>query len=553
MNEQTEDKSKATTGEDASPKKEGIIRRLINRFRPRPPKNTNKEIIINVEPLETRVAVMESGVLEEYNIERTNEERLVGSFFKGRIKNLESSLKAAFVDIGYEKNAFLHYWDILPSSLDATIEPVSEPNREKQRPRMTTRDIPSMYPAGTEIIVQVTKGPIGTKGPRVTTNLSLPGRYLVLLPNSTESGVSRKIENDAERVRLKKIVRELRVPDGMGVIVRTAGEGQKQRYFVRDLHILLGVWKEIAQKIKSSSTPSCVYQEPDLIERTVRDFLTEDVDRIIVDSVPKFELIRDLVSSISRRSRNQVKLYDEDIPVFEKFNVEKQIEQAFRRQVWLPSGGYIVIDETEAMVSIDVNTGRHKPGRDQQETILRTNLEAADEICRQLRLRNIGGLLVLDFIDMRHHRDQQDVYNRVRDRLKRDRAKTHVLAISELGLMEMTRQRQTESMAAAVYDECPYCKGRGMVKSVLSLSVEIQRKIREVLRRHVAAAGEQEAALSLRVLVHPDVLARLRKEDEKLLVDLEKKYSGKLSFRPDPSFHHEQFKIVNAVTGEELT
>jgi ribonuclease G len=246
-----------------------------------------------------------------------------------------------------------------------------------------------------------------------------------------------------------------------------------------------------------------------------------------------------------------VKLYDEEVPIFERFNIEKQIEQAFRRQVWLPSGGSIVLDETEAMISIDVNTGHHKPGRDQQETILRTNLEAASEICRQLRLRNIGGLLVLDFIDMRMERDRYEVFARMREQLKRDRAKNHVLPISQLGLMEMTRQRQSESMAAAVYDECPYCKGRGMVKSVLSLSVEIQRKIREVLRRHAGAT--KETSLNLRVLVHPDVLNRLRTQDERILVEMEKKYSGKLSFRADPSFHHEQFKIVNAASGEELT
>ncbi len=549
MEDKTEQKQETAASQEA-PKKEGFLRRIINRFRPRPPKSSQKEIIINIEPLETRVAVMESGVLEEYNIERAGVERLVGSFFKGRIKNLESSLKAAFVDIGFQKNAFLHYWDILPAALDATIEPIDEKASDDRRSRLTQRDIPGMYPPGTEIIVQVTKGPIGTKGPRVTTNLSLPGRYLVLLPNSPESGVSRKIENPAERTRLKKLVRSLRIPDGMGVIVRTAGEGQPARYFIRDLAILRGIWEEVAQNIKSKPTPSTVYQEPDLVERTVRDFLTEDVDRIVVDNVTQFERVRDLVSNISRRSRNKVKLYDEEAPVFEKFGVEKQIEQAFRRQVWLPSGGYIVVDETEALVAIDVNTGHHKPGREQQETILRTNLEAADEICRQLRLRNIGGLLILDFIDMRNPRDRQAVYHRVQERLKRDRSKTHVLPISELGLMEMTRQRQTESMAAAIYDECHYCKGRGLVKSTLSLSVEIQRKIREVLRRH--ASAKKEEAIALRVLVHPDVMNRLKNEDEKILVEMEKKYAGKLQFRADATFHHEQFKLVNAVTGEEL-
>ncbi|MFA5193593.1 MAG: Rne/Rng family ribonuclease [Verrucomicrobiia bacterium] len=516
---------------------------------------SNKDIIINAEPLETRVAVMENNQLEELSVERTTEERLVGSIFKGRIKNLENGLKAAFVDIGGEKNGFLHYWDIMPAALDSSIEAVDRgaKRREPQR-RITQKDIPNLYPAGSEIVVQVTKGPISTKGPRLTTSISLPGRYLVLMPFSDQSGISRKIEDDRERQRLRKILRSLSIPEGMGVIIRTVGEGQKQRYFVRDLHLLLTAWHQVEENIKSKPAPSCVYQEPDLIERTVRDFLTEDISKIIVDNEKQADRIRDMIGQISRRSRSKVKNYTDPEPIFEKTGVEKQIEQAFRRQVWLKCGGYIVIDETEALISIDVNTGRHKPGRDQEQTILHTNLEAAAEACRQLRLRNIGGLVVVDFIDMKNRKHQHQVYQKMREGVRRDRAKTHILPISQLGLLEMTRQRQTESVISSTFEDCPYCKGRGMVKSALSMSVEIQRKISEVLRRHRPAQLDPENPpdIQLCVFVHPDVLQRLRSQDEHLLIELEKKFYGKLSFRADSAFHLEQFKIVNLKTNEEL-
>ena len=519
------------------------VNRLI-----KPETNTQKEVIINAESLETRVAVIEEGKLEEFTIERTTEERLVGSIFKGKVRNLEDGLKAAFVDIGFEKNAFLHYWDIVPTGFDNGVEIVERESRKRDRPRITQKDIPRLYPPGSDIVVQVTKGPIGTKGPRVSTNLVLPGRYLVLLPNSDQSGISRKIENPEERQRLKKILRELPLPEGMGVIMRTAGENQQKRYFIRDIALLLEQWREIQDKIKSQGPASCVFQEPDLIERTVRDFLTEDVDRVVVDSSHAYDRMRAIIGKISPRSLEKIKLYIEHQPIFDRFNISRQLENAFSRQVLLKSGGYIVIDETEALVAIDVNTGRHKGGKDQESAILRVNIEASDEICRQLRLRNMGGLIVLDFIDMKSRRDQQAVYQRVKEGLRRDRAKTHVLPISQLGLMEMTRQRHSESVRSAVYDDCPYCKGRGMVKSAVTMSVEIQRKLNEILKKR----PRDESDFQLRIAVHPTVLERLRNEDEKLIIEMEKRYFGKLSFRPEPSFHAEQFKIVNVATNEEL-
>jgi len=515
----------------------------------RPEKKIHKEVIINAETLETRVAVLEDGKLEEFNIERTTEERLVGSIFKGKVRNLEDGLKAAFVDIGFEKNAFLHYWDIVPNQFDSGVEIVErEGNKRRDKPKITQRDIPRLYPPGSEIIVQVTKGPIGTKGPRITTNLVLPGRYLVLLPNSDQSGISRKIENQEERRRLKKILRELSIPEGMGVIMRTAGEGQQLRYFVRDVALLLEEWRDVQEKIKKQPMATCVFQEPDLIERTVRDFLTEDVERIVVDNQKAYDRMCEMISKISKRSANKIKLYAEAQPVFDRFNISKQLENTFSRQVHLKGGGYIVIDETEALVAIDVNTGRHKGSRDQEATILKVNLEAAEEITRQLRLRNMGGLIVLDFIDMKSRRDQQSVYQKIKDGLRRDKAKTHILPISQLGLMEMTRQRHSESVRSAVYDDCPYCKGRGKVKSVVTMSVEIQRKLQEILKKRT----RDESDFQLRIVVHPTVLDRLRTEDEKHLIEMEKRYFGKLSFRADTGMHAEQFKIVNVENNEEL-
>jgi len=519
------------------------VQRLI-----KPEAKTHKELIINAESLELRVALVEQGRLEELTIERTTEERLVGSIFKGKVRNLEDGLKAAFVDIGFEKNAFLHYWDIVPTSFDSGVEVVEREGKRRDRPRITQKDIPRLYPPGSEINVQVTKGPIGTKGPRVTTNIVLPGRYLVLLPNSDQSGVSRKIENQEERQRLKNILRDMSIPDGMGVIMRTAGEGQQKRYFISDLALLLEQWKEIQEKIRTQPPASCVFQEPDLIERTVRDFLTEDVDRVVVDNAQAAERMRAMISRIFPPAAKKIILYTEHQPVFDRLNITRQLENAFSRQVHLKSGGYIVIDETEALVAIDVNTGRHKSSRDQESTILRVNTEAAEEICRQLRLRNMGGLIVLDFIDMKSRRDQQQVYQRIKEGLRRDKAKTHVLPISQLGLMEMTRQRHSESVRAAVYDDCPYCKGRGKVKSAITMSVEIQRKLNEILKKR----PRDESDFQLRIAVHPTVLERLRTEDEKLIIEMEKRYFGKLSFRPEPSFHAEQFKIVNVATNEEL-
>ena len=516
-------------------------------------KGAYRELIINSEPLEKRVALLVDGRLEKFEIERESDNRMVGGIYKGRIKNLDPGLKAAFVDIGYTKNAFLHYWDMLPAAADSSIE-VVRVNKKKNAPARpaepTVKDIPQFYPPGTEIVIQVTKGPIGTKGPRTTTNLSIPGRYLILTPFSDGCGISRKIEDPLERKRLKTLINELTLPEGVGVIVRTAGEGKKSRYFVRDLHILLKTWENILAKIQSDRAPACLYQEPDVVERTVRDFLTEEVDRVLIDSKEDFERTQKLVAQISKRSAGKIAFYKDSIPIFERFNIERQIEQTGQRKVPLPSGGEIIVDETEALIAIDVNTGSHKNrGGDEKNVIYAVNLEAAAEIARQIRLRNLGGLIIMDFIDMKERRHRNAVYEKMVELMSSDKAKNHILPISSLGIMQMTRQRQQESLSSNLYTDCPYCRGRGIVKSATTVSVELQRKLSSVVRRLQLRNDGKE--YSLRVLVHPSILERLRSEDADLLVRMEKLFGVKLAFRADLNYHVENFKIINAITGEE--
>src|SRR5437762_3329257 len=295
-------------------------------------RKTGNKLILNVEKLESRVALLENGRLEEYSVERKSSRNIVGSVYKGKVKNIEIGLKAMFVDIGFEKNAFLHFWDAIPAALDSGIEEIDRPANRRPRKRITAKDIPNIYPVGSDVIVQVTKGPIGTKGPRVTTNLSFAGRYLVLMPFSDRSGISRKIENQQERNRLRKILQQLDIPEGIGVIIRTVGEGQRARYFVRDLRFLLDQWAAVEDRIKNNPAPSRVFEEPDLVERTVRDFLTEEIDEVLCDDREAVDRMNQLFEKISSRARNRLKFYDGATPIFEALGIQKQIDDAFHRQ-----------------------------------------------------------------------------------------------------------------------------------------------------------------------------------------------------------------------------
>ncbi len=513
-------------------------------------KGSKIEIIINAENLETRVAVLEGGKVEEFLVEHPTEDRIVGSIFKGKIQNLEHDLQAAFVDIGMKKNAFLHYWDMIPDE-DALKEMTESPKKRRRtsrRKRYTNEEIEKRFSPGSEIIVQVTKGAIGNKGPRVSANLSIPGRHLVMMPGSKLKGVSKKINDNKERDRLKKILSQLQIPPKIGIIIRTAGSGARKKSFIADLRGLVAIWEEIKETIKKKKGPCCIYEEPGLVERIVRDWLTEDVDKIIVDSEDQFNLIRNVATRISRRARSRITLYKGDLPIFSHYNVDRQIEEAFRRRVMLPSGGHIVIDETEALIAIDVNSGRHKGSGSQEQAILEVNNQAVAEVARQLRLRNIGGLVVIDLIDMRMRKHQNQIYRAMKAALKRDRARINVLQISELGIMEMTRQRVEESILSSMVVDCPYCHGRGTVKSSLSMSVDIQRQIAALMRRRTSNGK----SLNLEIIIHPTVLSRMQKEDEKFLIDLESTFEGHLTFKSDPHKHMEYFMIRDAETGDAL-
>jgi ribonuclease G len=521
------------------------IKRLLGIGKPDPSRGNS--IVVNVEKLERRVALLEDGILEEYTVEREGDQNIVGGIFKGRVKNIEGGLKAMFVDIGLDKNAFLHFWDAIPAALDGGLEEIQREGKRKQQKKISSKDIPDIYPIGSEIVIQVSKGPIGTKGPRVTTNISMAGRYLVLMPYTEQFGISRKIEDPKERARLRKIVQKLAVPEGMGIIMRTIAQGTRARHFVRDLHMLLEQWDEIEARRANNPAPACIFQEPGLIERTARDFLTDEIDQVMCDDAETTEMIRNIAGKISRRAKRRIHyMPTTTTSIFDRVGIQKQIDEAFSRQVWLPCGGYIVIDETEALIAIDVNTGRNRGSKDVDKMILETNVEAAQEVARQLRLRNIGGLVVIDLIDMRHRKDQQTVYKAIKDRLKKDKAKTQVLQISPVGLMEMTRQRLNESLRDSMYEPCPYCQGRARVKTPMTMSVEIQRRLNTVIQRHRDSIGD------IIVIVNSDVLNRFKSEDAKLLVELERSHSGRLIFRSDPTLNRERFSIIDASTEKTI-
>ena len=536
--------------------------------------HVGREIVINAGKLETRVAVLENGRLEDFQVEHPADERLVGSIFRGRIQNLQDDLQAAFVNIGMKKNAFLHYWDMNPdedsllddddgdgSQADSADDDDSgskggsakhqDAKRKKgTAKRLSNEEIAKRFPAGSVVTVQVSKGPIGTKGPRITASLSIPGRYLVLMPGGTLRGVSRKIGDGEERKRLKKILDRLQkfIPKDCGLIVRTAGQGASHTAFVRDLRVLVNAYADMKRNIQELPAPSCVYEEPDLVMRIVRDWMTEDVDRIVVDDPVVFERVRKECARVSRHARNLVRRYDGNYPIFDHYGVETQLEEAFRRKVPLKSGGYLVIDETEALIAVDVNTGRHKGNGSQEDAILEVNLEAVEEVARQLRIRNIGGLVVLDLIDMKSRKHQQQVYRALRSACRRDKARTNITPISELGLLEMTRQRFDRSLFSQTRQQCPYCRGHGVVKSPMQLSADIQRRLRSL----TALLTQEKRETDLQICVHPTVLERLRDADSGFIREIQAEYKGRLSFKGEPLRQAESFAIVDVSSGQTI-
>jgi ribonuclease G len=534
-------------------------------------KKKSRKIILNCEKIESRMALLNAGRLEEYKVERKGGESIAGSVYLGKIVNISQSLEAAFVDIGTEKHGFLHFKDMIPATYDM-IESSSDkenilsnaPSRRRKtekisilqkyannlknkKGRVDLKDVPKLFPAGSEVIVQVVKDSIGTKGPKLSTNIAIPGRYVVLLPFSARGGVSRKIENAEERRRLHSIMRSLDLPEGMGCICRTNGEGRKEIYFKNDFEVLLASWNKYAASETKPKAPFLIFKEPNLIERTVRDFVTEEIDEIIIDDPETYNYVKKTISSIiGANVVRKISLHKKAEPIFEYFGAEKQTEEIFGRTVKLRGGGFICIDETEALIAIDVNSGS-KQGKDHPETILHTNLDAAEEIARQIRLRNIGGIVVIDFIDMRPQTQRDLVFKTMLNAVENDSAETKILPITKFGLMEMTRQRESESLSDAVFDPCPYCAGKGIVKSPTTIRVEIQRAINKILRKY-----NNQKDFSIRINVHPQILASIKNKDGDILNELEQKYGRHLSFRADPSLHFEKFIVNDPLTGVEI-
>jgi ribonuclease G len=494
-----------------------------------------RQIIINSTPQEARVATMENARLLEIQVERVRERSLAGSICKGRVLRVLPGMQAAFVDIGLEKAAFLPGADFFPLSADeyALQEPTFEAADETapaatdgdgaaelapppRRPR-SVPPIEERLQKGQDIIVQISKEPIGSKGARVTSNISLPGRYLVYLPFSRQVGVSRRIASEEERQRLREAV-EAVAPDSGGIIIRTACEGVSKREIQSDLRLLRKLWTRLSRKAETLPAPALLHQELDVILRTMRDLSASDVTRVVVDNRRDYQRILDFIDEVMPRWRPRVELYDLVEPIFERYGIEAQIAKALERKVWLKSGGYIVIDHTEALTAIDVNTGRFVGKTDHHETALRTNLEAARVIVDQLRLRNIGGLIVIDFIDMENAEHRKAVLGALTDALKADKARANIVGLSELGLVEMTRQRTRESLARRLCEPCPTCGQRGTVKGIATTAYEVLRRIR---REATINAPVQQVVVHL----HPSVAAFLAQYEPAALRELERELS----------------------------
>lgn len=519
-----------------------------------------KELLVNQTLNECRAALVENGEILDFLMERgldhAEEKPQVGNIYLGRVLRVLPGMQSAFIDIGWEKAAFLYVDDAYLPTLEEQRE-MAEKSRQQQSQKRVGEVIPDelstlsesvdmrFRPAGAtietflkegeEIIVQVAKEPISTKGPRVTRHVTLAGRHVVFMPFIEHTGVSRRIENEKERERLKDILDTIR-PEGKGVIARTAAEGQSYKTLKADYNMLVKIWKDVQSKNEKLKAPSLMYKDLNFIQRVLRDITDEDVATIAVDTKENFKEVEKFVSKFLPNLKGKLQFYDDQTPLFEKFGVEMEIERAISNRVFLRSGGSLNIDQTEALVSIDVNTGKFVGRKTLEETILRTNLEAVREIAYQLRVRNCGGIIIIDFIDMEKEEHREQVYNALLEALKKDRAKTNVLPISGLGLVEMTRKRTRDTLTRIMCEPCPYCEGSGRVKSTLTVCYELVRELTKTLKR-------SEDAKKVFIFAHPEVTARLCGEDLDLIETLEEAFGKSLAIRSENGYHVEQYEI----------
>jgi ribonuclease G len=508
----------------------------------------SKELIINTSDHETRVAFVENGTPRELFIERPKESDIAGNIYKGEIVRVLPGMQAAFVDIGLEQAAFIYVADVVNHYQefeylmwllsDHGENCATSLDREKRPPCLDQEFmIEDLLREGQKIIVQVSKAPIGNKGARITSRMSLPGRFLVLMPTTDHIGVSRRIEDENERGRLKEILTDLR-PENCGAIARTVSEGVNREKLANEMDFLVSLWMDIQKKGGNAPVPSLLHKELNVTLRAVRDLFTYEVDKLVIDSRRGYEEILKFLDTFMPRLKASVELYEESEPIFDAYNLESEISRALKKKVWLKSGGYIVIEHTEALVAIDVNTGRYVGRHNLEETILKTNLEAVKEIAYQIRLRDIGGLIIIDFIDMEKKSNRERVCNALKEALKKDRSKTHVLPVSELGLIEMTRKRTRETLNRMLCEPCFYCEGEGYLKSRRTVCYNIYRDMRR-------ESGEMLTPC-VTLKVHPEIAELLLGEESSLVDSLEVALTKKIVIRPDPHFHLEQYEMCEA-------
>lgn len=507
------------------------------------------EILINVRPSETRVAYIENGVLNDLKIEQKTSPTLVGSVHRGKVLRVLPGMQAAFVDIGLDRAAFLYVGDVRPNLDGEGTGLLDEDDAHNDDSSVSESGLASTVDAGdrpkiqellTEgqwILVQVAKDPLGTKGARITTHISLPGRHVVYLPTLNHRGVSRRIEEGAERDRLRDLVNEID-PKG-GVIVRTAGEGATEVSLRADLDYLNRLWQDVQKAYEKRSKPGLVHAEPDVELRALRDSLSEDIDRVVIDDEETHKKILAFLSQFMPRFKNKVTLYRDERPLFDQYEIDLEISRSLERKIWLKSGGYIVIDEAEALVVIDVNTGRYVGKRDLEDTILKTNLEAVREIAHQLRIRNCGGIIIIDFIDMEKEAHREKVLESLREELVRDRAKTSVVAMSNLGLVEMTRKRIRPSLVKTLCEPCSHCDGKAYVKTKSTVAREIFRDL-----EREGMGSNSEAVLV--VHCHAEIGDHIYAEETEALEDVERRVGQSVVFKLEPSFHREQYEIFRS-------
>jgi len=514
---------------------------LFARLEGAPPvrsKNMRKEIVVDITPFQTRVVLLEDNVPSEIYIERRGRERIVGNIYKGRVQNVLPGMQAAFVDIGLERNAFLYAGDIQVDKGYIAVDDLQDPAA------LTPPNIKDIVRPGQEIVVQVLKEPIGTKGARVTTHITLPGRTLVLMPTVNYVGVSRRIEEEGERQRLRELLEKIK-PENMGAIVRTAAHGKSEEEFEADTRFLVRLWERVQQKGQMLSAPRLLHAEEPLVFRTIRDIFTPDVERLVINDREFCEKVQLVAGIISPALAERVVLYESVPDLFDELGLEESIDKALARKVWMRNGGHIIIDQTEALTTIDVNTGRYVGSSDDlQQTITDTNCEAAREIARQLRLRDISGIIIIDFIDMEEICDKEKVLDTLRQELKKDRTRSNVLGITQLGLVEMTRKKSRKSISSTLQSPCPYCEGAGKVLSPESVLLKVRRRLMRTF--------SQETAQNYLVCVNPAVSELISQYEEESFSILPREKGRSIYLQSDANLHVESFTVQALHSREEL-